>query len=1219
MKRNLWCLSLAALLWAAASAVNVGPPDYHSPDDCQVTSLEGTDLVALLCRLRRINSELDTTNFSNIPPRNTARLKIECSDVLFFQSALQNKSFVKLRELQELDIEYCKIGEVPREAFLGLTNLKNLTLRTYNTDWSAMALKIASEAFKDQRNLERLDLGDNNIWTLPPVLLCDLENLKMLSLSRNKLQDITVLSFSQAEAICAPSLRFLDLSFNHLVHVPAYAFAALKVLQTLNMSLNGISNLEDKALFGMYSLEVLDLSGNLLTALPPELFQENKRLTKLYIRNNSVSVLAPGLFSGLSLLLELELSDNKLKNTWVNSETFTDLLRLASLDLSNNLITRLDAATFRNLTNLQVLKLQQNMIDSISDNTFRGLFRLHTLILTDNRLKVINDKAFRGLIELRVLRLDNNEVFSIDSNALQNSTGLQELQISQNHLQDVPILLKSLTTLKTLDLSGNHVSVLSNNSFVGLHNVSVLKLAANEIDNITKNVFVNLPSLQVLDLARNNIHSIENGAFENNKLLEAVRLDDNVLASVKGLFSSLQNLQWLNLSKNHLTMFDYDFIPRGLKYLDLRENYISELGNHYEIESQLHLKIIDASNNRLTDISSSSVPDSVEILFLNNNQIHRVQPYAFFKKKNLTRVDLYGNRIKNIEQNALRISTDTSRDLPIFYLGKNPFECDCKMQWLQNINSIVETRQHPTVGDLDEINCKLMNKKGVVRLLEAEKLQFLCEYDSHCFSVCHCCDFDACDCEMTCPSNCTCFHDESWAANIVDCSSAGYDLVPERIPMDSSEVYLDGNDLEALSSHTFIGRKNMKVLYINDSKVEVIHNRTFNGLKLLEVLYLHDNLIRELKGFEFEHLAHLRELHLQNNQLVSVHNTTFLSLVSLTVLRIDGNKLKVFPVNMLRNNHLLHTLHLGNNPWTCDCADLGKIQTWISGVAVALRDTEKVTCALNGSAEVVAQVSSFNYSSCNNETEMTTTIRHEAYLDYVFLPTITLGAFAVLLTITLVIFCNRNRMRVWVYAKYGVRLFYRSEYEGDTDKAFDAFVSYSSKDEVFVTQILAPELERGSPAYKLCLHYRDFPVGAFITDTILSAVETSKRTILILSENFIKSEWCRFEFRSAHHEVLKDRRRRLIVILLGDVPQRDLDPDIRLYLKTNTYLKWGDTHFWEKLKFAMPDAQPPTRNHQLHALASQQQQQQQVQQTSQLQQTPQLQQTGVPRAVPLHM
>jgi hypothetical protein len=145
------------------------------------------------------------------------------------------------------------------------------------------------------------------------------------------------------------------------------------------------------------------------------------------------------------------------------------------------------------------------------------------------------------------------------------------------------------------------------------------------------------------------------------------------------------------------------------------------------------------------------------------------------------------------------------------------------------------------------------------------------------------------------------------------------------------------------------------------------------------------------------------------------------------------------------------------------------------------------------------------------------------------------------------------------------------EEEQDRDRLFDAYVSYSVKDDAFVSQVLAPGLEQGNPTYRLCLHYRDFNMSAYVADTIVEAVESSRRTIVVLSKNFLHSEWCRFEFKSALHEVLKDRRRRLVIIVLGELPQRDLDPDLRLYLKTNTCIEWGDRLFWQKLKFAMPD------------------------------------------------
>ena len=164
------------------------------------------------------------------------------------------------------------------------------------------------------------------------------------------------------------------------------------------------------------------------------------------------------------------------------------------------------------------------------------------------------------------------------------------------------------------------------------------------------------------------------------------------------------------------------------------------------------------------------------------------------------------------------------------------------------------------------------------------------------------------------------------------------------------------------------------------------------------------------------------------------------------------------------------------------------------------------------------------------------------------------------------LFNFRSELQVWVFSKWGARLCHSCPVsDGEREKMYDAYVSYSIKDEHFVTQVLSSELEHGDPSYKVCLHYADLPQTTFVADSICEATRNSKRTIIVLSSNYIVHEWSRYDVRSALHDVLKSRGR-AIILVLGDIPQHGLDPDLRHYMKTNTTIHWSDRLFWDKLR-----------------------------------------------------
>ncbi|XP_060524407.1 toll-like receptor 6 [Cylas formicarius] len=1206
-------LVVVVMVTGALASDNSSSLRYDAPDDCQwwvrehTTSSGAQDEVALTCNLRTINSEFDTTNFSVIPSEHTTSLRIECNPELMSRSSLDEKSFVHLTKLRALELVHCKLARWPAGTLLGLRDLRNLTVKTHNTNWPAMNLDFSRESFTQVRQLERLDLSCNNIWSFPENIFCPLINLAFLNVSENRLQDVSDLGFREkAPGLpqplisvaddeqpqpdnsrpfthpCSLDIQVLDTSFNHFVLLPANGFSVLRRLREFYVHSNEISMVADRALSGLKSLQTFDLSNNKVVALPSELFKDCKDTIKeIYLQNNSLSVLAPGLFANLEQLLALDLSRNLLTSSWINADTFSGLIRLVLLNLSHNRISKLDPSFFRDLYTLQILNLEHNSIETIPADTFAPMNNLHTLIISYNKITYLDEYSLNGLYVLSLLAIDNNMLEGIHPESFRNCSSLQDLNLNGNQLKAVPLALKDMRLLRTVDLGENLITYLEEPGFRGMSNLYGLRMLGNRIQNVSKRAFVDLPALQILNLARNKIQRIEQGSFSNSPNLQALRLDSNFLTEINGLFADIPSLRWLNVSNNQLEWFDYALIPRQLQWLDLHQNNIRELGNRYILDFELRLQQLDASFNKISKISASAVPSSIELLFLNDNLISVVEPHTFLKKTNLTRVDLYANQIASMDLNALRLTpVNPEKPLPEFYIGGNPFHCDCTMEWLQRINKLDHLRQHPRVMDLESIYCKLLYNRdnNYLPLIEAESSQFLCTYKTHCFALCHCCDFDACDCEMTCPTNCTCYHDQSWSANVVECSGVGYTEMPSSIPMDATEVYLDGNNFGELSSHSFIGRKNLKILFANNSNIAAIYNHTFSGLRRLTVLHLENNHIKELLGFELATLESLRELYLQSNMIHFIDNRTFLELKQLEVLRLDENRLYSFEVWQLSLNPYLVEIRLAYNHWTCDCKYVSKFKSWLKTNYGKVVDGARVDCILNNQTNVVGpKMSDFNSTKCFNSYPQSNhaVVETQVMNDYLPLLMGTMCVFIASVVLVCGAFYYRRELRVWIYSRCGLRMCYKTtafEEQQDKERLFDAYVSYSVKDEGFISQVLAPGLEVGEPCYKLCLHYRDFNVSAYVADTIIEAVESSRRTIIVLSKNFLHNEWCRFEFKSALHEVLKDRRRRLIFVVTGEIPQRDLDPDLRLYLKTNTVIEWGDRQFWQKLQFAMPDA-----------------------------------------------
>lgn len=138
--------------------------------------------------------------------------------------------------------------------------------------------------------------------------------------------------------------------------------------------------------------------------------------------------------------------------------------------------------------------------------------------------------------------------------------------------------------------------------------------------------------------------------------------------------------------------------------------------------------------------------------------------------------------------------------------------------------------------------------------------------------------------------------------------------------------------------------------------------------------------------------------------------------------------------------------------------------------------------------------------------------------------------------------------------------------------SYDVFISYSHRDASWVQGELLTKLE--AAGLKAMIDVRDFEIGAPSLTEMERAVETSRKTLLVLTPAYLNSEWASFENLMVQTTDPAARQRRIIPLLKEKC-------DLPLRLRTLTYVDF--THSanldmnWSRLlkALAAPDPQAP--------------------------------------------
>ncbi|XP_017770948.1 PREDICTED: leucine-rich repeat and transmembrane domain-containing protein 1-like [Nicrophorus vespilloides] len=239
-------------------------------------------------------------------------------------------------------------------------------------------------------------------------------------------------------------------------------------------------------------------------------------------------------------------------------------------------------------------------------------------------------------------------------------------------------------------------------------NIRCLKLVNNSISNIGRNAFCGM-KLQVLDLSFNAISDISLSVICRSKI--TIGQDDRGIPEYlsERLHVQLPNsLQYLNLSHNAITnIYQYSFMHAiSLINLDLSHNNIDTLNFGWDKHLR-YLEILDLSNNRLVSFDFGTFTSLVSLRHLNltSNNLYYFASNIFITTRNLNILDLSRNRIRMIDETALKKYIPT-----LIYLNVSDNNWDCKS--LQNL--ILSSLDRFEVVEHDNYN--RMNVKGIACL-----------------------------------------------------------------------------------------------------------------------------------------------------------------------------------------------------------------------------------------------------------------------------------------------------------------------------------------------------------------------------------------------------------------------------------------------------------------------------------------------------------------------
>ena len=395
-----------------------------------------------------------------------------------------------------------------------------------------------------------------------------------------------------------------------------------------------------------------------------------------------------------------------------------------------------------------------------------------------------------------------------------------------------------------------------------------------------------------------------------------------------------------------------------------------------------------------------------------------------------------------------------------------------------------------------------------------------------------------------------------------------------------------------------LGENDMSAIFINDTKTGM-----FDTNVQLKVLDLARCQLTEISPSEFSTLVQLQNLNLSGNSL-NVFHVELHTLRALRILNLSYNKLATLSVAIITELNSLEQIEvdLSQNPWDCSCNNT-KFVRWIQNTRVnflkkgdtycnggnnkwknlfspGVIEVLEHLCPINVTRTTGSMTSKPNITLVQNDTSKThftskpnieMTVKDEET------KTAWKNSLIISLSVTLVVVVVAIPIVIYVLRRYRWKLalhchrFHRgsatSGVEDEVTYERDAFICFNSSDRAWVCNDLLQHMEANE--ITTVIHHRDFLPGSILEESIRESIDRCRFTVLVLSPDFLASNWCLLEMHLARSRIISQGRDVIVPVILREFPPSLLTRTLEGIL-SRSYLEWtddpeGQVLFWDKL------------------------------------------------------